>query len=297
MSWLIVVIISYFLFSLVSLGDKYILAGPPRPKIYSFGVGILGISSLALIPFVGFSLPALEEILLCFLAGGINIFALLALYQGLEKFEASRIIPAIGGFLPLFTFLLVYLFSGGKETLGLWEILAFLFLVLGSVFVSRKPGEKVSFRSFRLSVLAAFLFALYFVLIKFIFLVQPFWNGFIWIRIGAFLTALFFIFSKEVREGIIFRRFSFNKKTGVLFVLNQGLGAGAVILQSWAVALAGLAYLSIINALQGIQYVFLFVFAALFSKVFKEKVSSRAVFQKIIAILIIGAGLAILALK
>jgi len=130
MLWLTPIILAYFLFAIVALGDKYLLKGPPNPKIYAFYVGVLGILTLFLIPFVGFSIPGVLGLLFCLLAGTIYIFALLGLYEGLEKFEASRIIPAIGGFSPIFILALTYSFSGGKEILGYRELLAFLFLLL-----------------------------------------------------------------------------------------------------------------------------------------------------------------------
>jgi drug/metabolite transporter (DMT)-like permease len=115
MSWLIIIISAYFLLALVSLGDKYLLAGPPNPKIYSFYVGILGVAAIILIPFIGFSVPETSQISLALLAGAIYIVALFGLYNGLEHFEASRVIPAIGGLLPLFTFGLVFPFLAGSK--------------------------------------------------------------------------------------------------------------------------------------------------------------------------------------
>lgn len=291
MSWLIVIISAYFLFALVSLGDKYLLKGPPNPKIYAFYVGVLGILALALIPFVGFSIPGIIGILFCLLAGAMYIFAILGVYEGLEKFEASRIIPAIGGFMPLFIFGLIYLFSGG-EALGFKEIIAFIFLILGSVFIVWDPSKKVSFKSLQISAVTAFLFALFFVLTKYVYLMLPFWTGFIWIRISAFLIALFFILFKEVRKEIFSKKSSFSKKTSAFFLFNQGMGAGAFILQNWAIALAGLAYLSIISALQGVQYVFLFILTML---ILKEGLSKKVILQKFFAIILIGIGLVFLA--
>ena len=250
MPWLIVIISAYFLFAFVSLGDKYLLIGPPKPKTYAFYVGVLGILALLLIPFVGFSIPGVLAILFCLLAGAMYVFAILGVYEGLERFEASRIIPAIGGFIPLFIFGLTYLFSGGKEVLDLKEILAFILLILGSVLISWNPLKKVSSKSLQISAVTGLLFALTFVLTKYVYLMLPFWTGFIWIRISAFLIALFFILFKEVRKEIFSRKSSFNKKTSALFLLNQGVGAGAFVLQNWAIALAGLAYLSVISALQ-----------------------------------------------
>ncbi len=294
MSWLIIIISAYFLFAIVSLGDKYLLKGPPNPKIYAFYVGVFGILALLLAPFVGFSIPGILGILFCLLAGAMYVFAILGVYEGLEKFEASRIIPAIGGFTPLFIFGLIYLFSGGKEILGLKEIIAFILLILGSVFVTWNPLKKFSFKSLQISAVTAFLFALSFVLTKYVYLILPFWTGFIWIRISAFLIALFFIFFKEVRKEIFSKKSSFNKKTSAFFLFNQGVGAGAFILQNWAIALAGLAYLSIISALQGVQYVFLFILTML---ILKEGLSKKVILQKFFAIILIGLGLTILGLK
>ncbi len=298
MLWLIVIILAYFLLAIVALGDKYLLAGSPNSKNYSFYVGILGGLVLVLIPFVGFSIPDFYQVLFCFLAGAIFIFALLGMFEGLEKFEVSRIIPAIGGILPLFTFLLVYFFSGRKEILGFWELLAFFFLLLGSVLITIESGKRISFGSLKISAVTAFLFALFFVLTKYVYIMLPFWTGFIWIRIGAFLTALFFIFTKEVRSGIFSGKLIFTKKNKSFFLLNQGIGTCAFILQNWAIALTGIVYLSVINALQGVQYVFLFIFTIFlslkFPKILKEEISKKIIFQKMLAILLIGIGLALL---
>lgn len=301
MSWLIIIISSYFLFALATLGDRYLLLGPPKSKIYSFYVGILQILVLVLIPFVGFSIPGLLQILFCFLAGAMYIFALLGLFEGLKNFEASRVIPAIGGFLPFFTFVLIYFFSGGKEILKFKEIFSFILLILGSIFISYNPEKKISFKSLQISAITAFLFSLSFISTKYVYLALPFWTGFIWIRIGAFLIALFFIFFREVRKEIFSGVFAFNKKTAAFFLSFQGMGAGASILQNWAVALAGFAYLSVINALQGVQYAFLFILSLLiaskFPGILEEETSKKIIFQKVFSILLIGLGLVFLAFR
>lgn len=298
MLWLIVAISAYFLFSIVALGDKYLLSGPPNPKSYSFYVGILGIISLFLIPFVGFLVPETTQIILSLLAGGILIFALFGLYTGLENFETSKVVPAIGGLLPLFTFGLVFLFSGRKEMLSFWEILAFIFLLAGSILITFEKGKSISSKSLKISAITAFLFAITFVLTKYVYLAQPFWSGFIWMRIGGFIAAVSFIFTKEVKREIFERKFTFQKKTGTFFLFNQGMGAGAFILQNWAIALVPLGFLAFINALEGTKYVFLLIFTTFlslkFPQILKEKISRKILLQKIIAILLIGGGLFLL---
>jgi succinate-acetate transporter protein len=89
-----------------------------------------------------------------------------------------------------------------------------------------------------------------------------------------------------------------NKKTQVAFLFAQASGGLGNFLQSFAIFLAPVAFLATINSLRGIQYVFLFMMTLfitlLFPKILKEKISRRIVFQKIISIIIIGVGLAIL---
>src|SRR3989344_1012075 len=225
MPWLLAAVLSYFFFAIVSLGDKYLLSGRPNPKIYVFYSGILGALAVILAPFVGFFVPETSLILLCLFVGAIYIFSLLGIFEGLERFEASRIIPAIGGLSPFFHFL------------------AFLPLIIGTVLISLEPGKKIFSKGLGISAISAFLLALLFVLTKYVYLEVPFWTGFIWIRIGAFLTALLFFFTKEVESEIFRRKLSFSRKTGVIFIAIQMAGALAFILQNLAIDWAGVAYL------------------------------------------------------
>lgn len=299
MLWLIVAISAYFLFAVVALVDKYLLGGlMPSPKIYAFYVAALGILAVVLIPF-GFLIPSTFQIFLALLAGIVHILAIFIYFNGIKNFEASRVVPVIGGLSPFFTFGLVYLFSGGKEILSFIETIAFLLLILGSIFITREKTKEISLKSLQISALAAFFFALYFVLIKFVYLEQPFISGFIWTRIGAFLVAIVFFFSKEIREELFIKRKTFNLKTWGVFLPNEVAAAGAFVLQNWAIALAGMVYVVTISALAGVQYVFVLIFAILlslkFPKILKEEISREIIFQKALAILLIAGGLAILA--
>jgi len=301
MSWLLVAISAYFLFATVSLVDKYLLAGPlPNPKVYAFYVGILGLLVLFLVPFVGFYYPGPFEVSLAFLSGAFFIFGLFWLYKAIRTFEVSRIIPAVGGTLPIFSFSLIYIFSKGGEIFKIGEFSAFILLILGSILITYEKAKKISLESLKISVIAAFFLALSFVLAKYVYMVQPFWSGYIWIRIGGFLMAMSFLFAQEVRNELSKVKMNFPKKTAAIFLSNQAAGASANILQNLAIALAPLVGVAIINALQGVQYVFLLMFATLlslkFPQILKEEIFREMIFQKIIAILLIGAGLILLAI-
>ena len=303
MLWLIVAISAYLILAIVFLVNKYLLAGPlPNPKVFAFYVGMLGILILFIVPFTGFFIPGPFQIFLSLLAGTLFICALLWFYKALHLFEVSRVVPAIGGLIPLFSFGFIYFFSFGKETLSFLEVIVFILLVFGSVLITLEKRKLITLRGLQISALAAFLFSLSFVLAKYVYLEQPFWNGFIWMRVGGFLAALFFfLIFKEVREEIFKKNASLKIKTALIFILNQAMGAGALILQNWAIFLAPLAFVPIINALQGTQYVFLLIFAILlslkFPQILKEEISKEVISQKLFAILLIGAGLTLLALK
>jgi hypothetical protein len=302
MLWLLVTIAAYLILAIVSLVDKYLLVGPiPNPKVYTFYIGTLGILVLILIPFVGFSFPEFPQIVLSLLSGALFVCGVFWFYKALRLFEASRVIPAIGGILPIFTYLLIYIFSRGRESFKIWEFSAFILLILGSVLITYEKAKKISLESLKISILSAFLLALSFVLAKYVYMAQPFWSGYILIRIGGFLMALTFLFTKEVRSELFKVKVSLPKKTAAIFLSNQAAGAGANILQNWGVFLAPLTYVAIINALQGLQYLFLLVFTLLlslkFPQILKEEISKKIIFQKIIAILLIGGGLTLLAFK
>lgn len=303
MNWLTVTILSYFILAVVFLVDKYLLKGSiPNPKVYTFYVGCLGILILLIAPFIGFYMPETPKIILSILAGALSVYALFWFYKALNNFEASRIVPAIGGLVPLFTFGLVYLTSLGREILPPSGIAAFILLIFGSILISIEREKTITLKSFQISITAAFLLSLSVILTKYVYFGQPFWNGFIWLRVGGFLMALCFLFfTKEVKEEIFNKRVSLKKKTMGIFFANQAAGGGAAILQNWAIALTPLAYIAVINALQGVQYSFLLIFAVLlsfkFPQILKEEISKRIIIQKIFAVLLIGLGLLFLFLK
>jgi len=92
----------------------------------------------------------------------------------------------------------------------------------------------------------------------------------------------------------------FCMNTGIIFILAQGAGGAANILQSWSISLAPIAYLAILNSLKGLQYVFLFIMTIAISlflpKVLHEEMSKKQIIQKVVSIILIGLGLAILVL-
>jgi len=300
MWWLFFALTSYLFSAFVSLGDKYILKGPPNPQNYVFLTGVLGAFSVFLIPlpFVDFFVPDFLTLYLSLGAGFCLIVALFYFYKGLEIFEASVILPAVGGLTPLFTLIFSRFFNQQGDFLSASDLLSLFLIIVGSFLITFKKKEFIFWAIFKTALLTALLFALAIFLTKQVYLRTNFWNGFIWMRIfGAFFAALF-VFSPKVRES--FSGFSriFDQQRKAVFVFNQLLGGSAFLCQNLAILLAPLPYLAFVNALQGVQYVFLLILTTIFSfkkpDLLEEEVSLKILTFKFFAVFLIFLGLLIL---
>lgn len=297
-SWLLIIILSYLAFALASLGDKIVLGQAGRPRAFTFFVGALNVLAIFIIPFIDFDVPTVYATLWIILDAVIYIFGIYGMFSALDKYDVSRVIPAIGAAQPVFIFGLTWLFWG-PQFLNSQQILAFVLLLTGTVLITlNKVGDLFTKESLKISLVTALLFSLDFIFSKFIFLEMPFLQGFVWMRVASFICALLLLFNRNFYQDVFSKREKSKSSVGFIFVLFQGAGGLATILQSWAIALVPIAYLAIINALRGVQYVFLFVFTVIFTiyfpKILKEDVSKSALIQKIISILIIGIGLGLL---
>jgi len=301
MLWLIVAILAYFFLAVVSLFDRYFLIGPtPNPKVYTFQVGILWfLIGLLFLPFVNFL--GINIIFLGILAGLVRIVAIFYLSKSITENEISRVMPAIGGFLPIFSFLLFFLYFPKSESFSLIQGAAFFLLLVGSVLISLK---KFSLKDFNFKILkcpfiAAFFFALNFFLSKKLYLETDFFNGLFLILFGGGLGAIVFLIFPEVREAIFGKKIV--SKVSGLFVVGQAFGGIGVLFQQYAIFLAKPGQVPLINALEGIRYVFLLVFTILlsikFPQILKEETSEKILVHKIFAILLIMVGLVFLAFK
>lgn len=299
MLWLTAIIFSYLFFALASLGDKIVLAGPSKPKSYTFFVGLLSLVSVVIIPFVEFSFPSGIGLGYIILEAIVYVAGLYAMFYALDKFDVSKVISVIGATQPVVIALLSVLYWGYQEIKGN-EVLAFIILLTGSVLISIDKNLKIDRKALAMSLITAILFSLDFIFTKFVYMEMSFWQGFIWMRIFSFIFVLVFLFDRGFRKELKEDNSGFSKKTGLLFITAQIFGGLANILQSLAISLVPITYLAIMNSMKGLQYVFLFILVVLFSiflpKVLKEELSKRIIIQKIISILLIGLGLAILVL-
>ena len=214
--------------------------------------------------------------------------------------------------LPIFTVLISLAVFGEVFSTNQW--LALVFLILGTVVISSISVhhniwfnvrkflgilDSSKWPSIIASIIAALFFALFWIGSKQVYNTQEFVSGFIWVRLGTFLTVLFLLIRKSSREEILAEIKNGNKQKNNRFVYlgTQGLAALGSILQNYAVALGSVA---LVTSLQGLQYALLLVLSAIvtffFPKIIKEEYNKKRLIKKITAIVLIMFGLYFLAI-
>ncbi|MFH1610875.1 MAG: DMT family transporter [Patescibacteria group bacterium] len=320
MSWLIITIFAYLLNAVAAVIDKTMLKkNILSPISYTFSIAVLGgVLMLLVIPF-GFGIPSRLTLIVSLIAGAAFVWALILMFKALEKDDATRVAPIIGGLVPVFVFIFAWYVL--EESLTGNQYFAFIFLIIGTFLISldfQKHGAwawlknkfgmkgKIALPQIRKTLWLAFpaslLFSISHILTKFVYSNTEFLTGFIWTRLGSFLAIMLLLLSIKNRQ-IIKRDFKKNKKqpkqtktAGVRFFFGQLCGGGGALLLQYAIFLGSV---TLVNALQGVQYIFIFLLILLFTttlpKLIKEKFTKELVIQKVIAILIIGIGLYLIA--
>lgn len=314
--WLPIAIIAYLINAGVYTADKFLLSKKVHSSIaYAFYVGIWSIGNLTLLWFAPF-VPSWPWLLIDLLAGLLFLWALVAWYKALHQSEATKVVPIVGALIPIFSLILAFLFL--DEKLNFQQFLAFIILVCGGLLISMKKKKESRLKKLYVhlgillglkgaefhpvrrllinSIVSALIFSCYYVLIKYIYAEQPFLGSYIWTRMGSFLGALLLIaiprnwpiiFAKETRKSTI-KNFPF-------FISVRLTAVAAFILLNYAISLGEVA---LVNALQGVQYVFLILIIAFLSraypKILKEEVGREVLVQKLIGVFLVGVGLYLL---
>jgi len=299
MTWFLLVILSSFFYAVVTVLNKFLLQqrATTRPLVFTFWLGILSVLTFVLAPF-GLGWPGLNAFLFDILVGIVYFVSILYFYEALDINEASRASSLTGGLTALIILFLSYGFLAEKLTLA--QLFAFFLLVAGGFLISVKKsrGEiRGGMKGFWFLVLTIILSAVYWIMAKYVFDTQGFITGFVWSRLGFVLAAVAILARPLWRRMIFSSERQLTFKLSSFFVSSKLLAAFGSLSIHLALSLGNAA---LVNALQGVQYVFLLIFAIFLSKRFpeflEEKTSAGIIMQKIIAVLLIGGGLAILAM-
>jgi len=297
MNWYFVALLGYLLYSLVTVANKFLLRqrATTKPLVFTFWISLFSVFTFLLAPF-GLNWPGWSWLFFDLLTGLVFFISLLSFYQALDINEASRSSSVAGGLIPIFVLFFSSIFLG--ETLGWFQLLAFILLVIGGFLISLEQG-KLGFheglRGQKFIALTVTFHAVYFVMLKYLFEHQDFITGFVWSRLGLVVAALFILIYPSWRKMI---SLSAREVTGGIssLMLGSKLAAGFGSLFISLAVFKG--SVSLVNALKGSEYVFLFLITILLSRKFpailREKLNGAIILQKTIAIIFICLGLALI---
>ena len=296
MLWFFLALIAYFFGAVTGLLDKFLLKqrATTQPLVYSFYIGILSGFSLILAP-LGLTWPGISFVSLALFTGLILFLSIWAFFKALDINEPSRVFTLLGGLTPVLVLILSMIFLG--EHLSRTQLFSFVFLVLGGTLIYWKVGHmrKSPVVGLKFIVLNVFLTAIALVLIKYLYSWEIFVNAFIWTRLGIFLGALFLLISATNRRLILNGGRQSKDAFSALLVSEKLLAGIAALMLNLAIALSSV---TLVNAMQGVQYAFLLILILVFSKrfpfLFEEKMSRAVIVQKIIAVFLIAVGLIML---
>jgi uncharacterized membrane protein len=305
MSWLTLTIIAQVLNSIVALIDKYLVTSKKiaTPLLYVFYTGALTfLGVLIYVPqlfIFNLNLPSFEKITLLSygtfslisLAIFSQLFALWTLFSALKKNDASDVVPVIGSVSAIIALLISYFIFG--TTLSVHFSFGFVLLVFGTILISH---FKFSKSIFILTCFSGLGFALYGIILKQSLSIVGFETGFFWYSILMSMYAILLLLVPQVKKALYSQKGEKHlKKTGTILVINKIIAGVAGILLIKAIELGEV---SMIQALGGLQFLFLFILALILGPItssdFGENYKRKDVYHKLIAITIIFFGFILL---
>lgn len=308
MSWILLATVGQFLNALVAIFDKYIVSDEkvlPRPFVYAFysclvtGAWILifliglipGLGAVGVPTFENVQRPSIQVVAMSFLAAYTFFIALVSMFDALKRADASSTMPIIGSVSALSSFGLSYLFLNIKVADTF--IVGVILLSVGTLLVAQTlPRKSVILNVFH----SGLFFALHYITMKALFLETSFDDGFFWSRIAFVLFTLSLLlvpaYYKKIRE----QTAETSKKAGIIVLLAKVLAGVAAFMLLKA---TDLGEVSVVQALGGLQYVFILLITLIFAHWLPESVTDRDMrpqvfFRKILYVVVILVGFFVL---
>jgi len=305
MSWLTLTIIAQFLNSIVALFDKYFVTSKKitTPILYVFYTGFLTalgillyvpalfIKTLGLPQFSNIEMLGMLTFSAIATASLSQLVALWALFSALKKNDASDVVPVIGSLSAICALVIGFVF--GATSLPFHFTIGFALLVTGTLLISH---FRFSITTFLLTLLAGLGFALHGLLLKVALSNSSFDTGFFWFACITSVFSLMLFAFRPVRKAFFSQtKEKHIKSTGALLIGNKVIAGIAGILLIKAIEIGEV---SLVQALGGLQFVFLFLLAVIFGRVtsidFGENMTRKDIYHKLISIGIISAGFVLL---
>lgn len=283
MLWLAIALGAQIILGTSAVFDKSLLKRKFfDPFVYTFWVGILGAFVIFFLPF-GLKIISLPLMGVAFLAGIALIISMFFLYLSLDKGEASKTLPFIGAFSPIFTLILGYFLI--TSDFDLVDAVGFFLLIIGGFVFFLIEQKEIRLKLIFYAILSALFLGLSNVLTKFVFERTDFITGFFWIKIGGVIFVLLLLVLPNLRKNI----FHSHKKSSIshkyLYFGNRiYAGLGSIMIYG-AIKLA---HPALVESTQSFKYAVIF-FASWI--LLREHFKGKILIGKIIATVFIIFGL------
>jgi uncharacterized membrane protein len=286
-------IIHYLALTVTDVLDKFLITKRKiEPVKYTFFTVVTGALLLLIWPWVYKPLP-FSHILLALFSGIFFSLVFYVFFKALSEGEVSRVIPFIFGIVPVFDILISSFL--GKINFTTSQVAAIFLLVPGALFIAYTKNG-FSKKHLSLKILSAFLFSCYYALWQYAANQEDGLNTLLWNRLGAAAILIFLLLIPFYKKKIFAtEKIQKRKHTTGLFIFKQMLGGVDFLFFSYLLTYGSIA---VINSLQGVRYVFLFLASLVLSKkyrhILEEDSSKHMVTTKTIGLVLVGLGTLIL---
>lgn len=302
MQWFFIALGAPFLWALVNIADQYLVAKYSTGKrgsgglvLFSSLIGILVATIIGISTTGIFAISILDKILLI-LIGGITIAWVILYLFTLEIEDVSTVVP---WFLtvPMFGYMLGYVFL--RETLSPEQLTGSAIILFGVFLISidfSEQKKKLKWRPALYMLTACFLIAISGVIFKYITVGENFWISSFWeyVGLGGFGILIYFFIPKYRNEFILMNKdggskiFTLNAISEILTIIGN-------LLTNYAILLAPVAMVYLVSSFQpAIVVVLTLIATKFFPNIVKENLKKSVLLPKIIAIIIMVIGSAIL---
>jgi hypothetical protein len=282
-TWIYLAVFAYFLNAVSFVVDKYLLAAPiPRPFAYAFWVAVLSVVAVLLIPF-GVILPSTGHLAAALVSGALFFLALIFFFRSVRRGDIAVSAAKAGAFTAIFSYIFsLIILPDSPATLSVYSLI----LLVAGVFFLGRAGKSI----LRFSIAAGFLFGLSLVLLKFSFGGMDYVNGVFWSRMGFVAIALASLFFASARKTISASFHQAPPRSRLLFVANKALIGASFLILYFSIKTGNVV---VINALLGVQFLFVFLLGTLLSRripALGEYVAHGSLRDKLIGLACIIAG-------
>lgn len=257
--WVALAVLAQALSALTVFIDKYVLVtktGVRHPVAYAFYTAMLSSTVLILVPFGVVRWPTVEVAFFSISAAILYVISLIFLYRALRNLSVTDVIPITGAVSALTTGVLATLWLAHDIPLSLLP--AFVLLTLGTfmIYCFCFPWGMLL-----TTIAAGALGGASTFMLKFIFESTTFWNALFWPLIMNVIIALIMIAPIRWRSIVETFHESSSGSKG-LVVASKALSGVAAVSLFGAIALGSV---TIVNALSGLQLIFILIFAGVFA--------------------------------